>query len=201
MTPEEKKLYMREWRVKNKARVKIHNARSYRKHRCQRSEQNRLWAALNPEKMCGYKRKWYQRNKDQVSAAGKLWAKNNPEAFRKMRCRIVKRRMDKSPLLRVERSLRSRVRAAINGSNKSAATLELLGCSVESLRLHLEERFVEGMSWENYGVVWHIDHIRPCASFKLSDPGQQKQCFHYSNLQPLFAADNLRKGDKYFSNK
>jgi hypothetical protein len=52
------------------------------------------------------------------------------------------------------------------------------------------------MTWENYGPVWHVDHIRPCASFDLTDPAQQRECFHFSNLQPLFAAENLAKGDK-----
>ena len=49
------------------------------------------------------------------------------------------------------------------------------------------------MNWENYGV-WHIDHIIPCARFDLSDPGQQKICFHYTNLQPMWGEDNLKKG-------
>jgi HNH endonuclease. len=54
------------------------------------------------------------------------------------------------------------------------------------------------MSWDNYGRDgWHIDHIRPCASFDLTDPEQQRQCFHYTNLQPLWAADNIRKGAKW----
>jgi hypothetical protein len=66
---------------------------------------------------------------------------------------------------------------------------------VEQLRQHLEAQFTDGMSWDNYGRDgWHIDHIRPCASFDLTDPEQQRQCFHYTNLQPLWAADNIRKG-------
>jgi len=81
---------------------------------------------------------------------------------------------------------------------KSAKTSELLGCTVEDLRLFLEAEFVEGMSWENYGE-WHVDHIRPCASFNLEDPEEQKRCFHWTNLQPLWAQDNLRKGAKIVS--
>ena len=60
----------------------------------------------------------------------------------------------------------------------------------------IESQFVDGMSWDNHGE-WHIDHIRPCASFDLTDPEQQKECFNYKNLQPLWAKDNLSKGDRF----
>ena len=53
------------------------------------------------------------------------------------------------------------------------------------------------MSWGNYGK-WHVDHIRPCASFNLVNEEEQKKCFHYTNLQPLWAKDNLSKGSKYY---
>ena len=81
---------------------------------------------------------------------------------------------------------------------KAAATLELLGCTPEHLRAYLEAQFEPGMSWENYGRDgWHVDHIRPCASFDLTDPAQQRECFHFANLQPLWAADNLAKRDTW----
>jgi len=74
--------------------------------------------------------------------------------------------------------------------------MRLVGCSMEQLRKHLEEQFAAGMSWENYGK-WHMDHIKPCASFDLSREAEQHKCFHYTNLQPLWAKDNLRKSAKY----
>ena len=74
----------------------------------------------------------------------------------------------------------------------------MIGCTIERLRNHLEAQFTDGMSWENYGKNgWHVDHIRPCASFDLTDPEQQRQCFHYTNLQPLWATDNMRKSAKW----
>lgn len=92
---------------------------------------------------------------------------------------------------------RGRVRAALKGYTKSISTMTLIGCSPEQLKHHLESQFTEGMSWENYGVKgWHVDHIIPCVSFDLSDPDQQRECFHYTNLQPLWWYDNLSKGDK-----
>jgi len=93
--------------------------------------------------------------------------------------------------------LRARVRAAITRSSgaKSRKTTRLIGCSIERLRQHLEAQFTEGMTWDNYGE-WHIDHIKPCASFDLTDAEQQRECFNYTNLQPLWAKDNLSKGAK-----
>ncbi len=82
------------------------------------------------------------------------------------------------------------------GIRKSKSTMELCGCSLDELKAHLEKQFVENMSWENRSS-WHIDHIRPCASFDLTEIEQQKQCFHFTNLQPLFAAENFKKGAKW----
>jgi len=73
----------------------------------------------------------------------------------------------------------------------------LIGCTVQELRDHLEFQFRESMSWDNCGRNgWEIDHIIPCSSFDLTDPEQQKRCFHFSNLQPLWSEENLRKGNK-----
>ena len=93
-------------------------------------------------------------------------------------------------------SLRHRLYLTVRKYKQSPSSLQLVGCSLTELRQHLESQFVHGMSWDNYGK-WHIDHIRPCASFDLLDPEQQRQCFHYTNLQPLWAADNLRKSDTW----
>jgi ribosome modulation factor len=95
----------------------------------------------------------------------------------------------------MRRNLRARVYDAIRRNYKTNAKTEsLLGCPFEHLKVWLTFWFQPGMSWANYGSVWHIDHIRPCASFDLSDIMQQKECFNYTNLQPLFAEDNLKKG-------
>jgi hypothetical protein len=70
-----------------------------------------------------------------------------------------------------------------------------LGCSIAELRLHLESQFQPGMSWNNHGE-WHIDHIRPLAKFNLACPLQLERACHFSNLQPLWAKDNIVKGMK-----
>ena len=75
--------------------------------------------------------------------------------------------------------------------------MELIGCSFDYLKNHLECQFDDEMSWCNWGMKgWHIDHIIPCASFDLTNPEEQQICFHYSNLQPLWARDNMSKGSK-----
>lgn len=100
--------------------------------------------------------------------------------------------------------LRSRVWHAVSkstGIKKCAKTIELTGCSIQELKAHLESQFKEGMSWENQGKNgWEIDHIKPCAKFDLTDPEQQKICFHYTNLQPLWSLENKSKGAKYLQN-
>ena len=100
-----------------------------------------------------------------------------------------------NPERRIAHAFRVRVKNVLKAGRmqRSAA---LLGCTYQELLKHLESQFQDGMSWDNYGE-WHIDHIRPCASFDLLDPEQQAQCFHYTNLQPLWAEDNLRKGARY----
>ena len=83
----------------------------------------------------------------------------------------------------------------IKGLNKSNRTMELLGCTIDELWTHLESKFTDGMTRDNHGT-WHVDHIKACTKFDLTDPEQQQICFHWSNLQPLWAHDNIRKGNK-----
>ena len=97
---------------------------------------------------------------------------------------------------RLRTRLRNRTRWAIKcagGIRACEKTETLLGCTIAELRANMEMQFQPGMSWANHGE-WHIDHRRPCASFDLRDPAQQAICFHYTNLQPLWALDNIRKG-------
>lgn len=86
--------------------------------------------------------------------------------------------------------------SAGNTTRKANRTTQLIGCSMEQLRSHLESKFKPGMTWENHGNGWHIDHIIPCAAFDFTNPDQIFQCFHYTNLQPLWAHENLSKSDK-----
>lgn len=78
--------------------------------------------------------------------------------------------------------------------------MALVGCNIEEFKKYLESMFVDGMDWGNYGL-WHIDHIIPCISFDLSNEQEQRKCFHYTNMQPLWAKDNLIKSSKIIAGK
>jgi len=95
----------------------------------------------------------------------------------------------------VRQKVSGRIRKALkNGyGDKSKSCLKYIGCSIPQLRKHLEQQFQDGMTWDNHGD-WHIDHIKPCAAFDLTNEDEQRQCFHYSNLQPLWAKENMTKG-------
>ena len=103
--------------------------------------------------------------------------------------------------LKMVRTLRRRMATALKRNYKTSRTLDILGCSLKDFRIYLETKFEPEMTWENYGSVWHIDHIIPCAIFDMSKPAHQKRCFHFSNMQPLFAADNWRKHAKVLTNQ
>ena len=99
--------------------------------------------------------------------------------------------------------LRCRIRAAIariaihNQKYKYTSSINLLGDSIPNVIKHLEKQFKLGMTWKNFGRDgWHIDHIIPCSSFDLSKLEEQRKCFHYTNIQPLWAVENIKKGAK-----
>ena len=132
--------------------------------------------------------------------------KNNPVAnslYLEKKRKYETEQRKNNPQFKLRKNLSRRIRSAITKfrTRKNISTLELTGIkNIQSLMHHIAKQFKpnsEGvpMTWDNYGK-WHIDHIKPCSSFDLTCPIQQKLCFHYSNLQPLWAIDNLKKQDK-----
>jgi hypothetical protein len=162
------------YREKNEEKVRA-KCRAYaRKHRATLAVAYKAWCRANPER---------------VKVARKLWGQRN-----KAHCAEYKReRQRRDPQFKLAGLMRTRIYGALRGIEKSARTEELLGCAVPLLRAHLEVQFRPGMSWDNYGL-WHVDHIKPCAKFDLRHASEQRKCFHYSNLQPLWAEENRRKG-------
>jgi hypothetical protein len=156
-----------------------------------------------------YSLKRNKKDKEKVRSRNARWAKENREKDLERKKKY--NREHKVEFLRWSRErrktnvgfrlvgvLRCRMRMALKGITKSASTMEMIGCSTEELRQHLEMKWSDGMTWENYGgkYGWQIDHIVPCASFDLTKENEQKSCFNFSNLQPLWAKDNRAKGTK-----
>lgn len=142
-----------------------------------------------------------EKNKQKI----KQYREDNKEKYKqyhqenkKQRAKRLFERYRSDVLYKITMLLRSRLCMCLKRKTKSAPTLELLGCSVEFLKKHLEEQFTEGMTWDNHAVHgWHIDHIKPCDKFDLSKESEQRACFHYTNLQPLWAVENFKKGSRY----
>lgn len=138
---------------------------------------------------------YYHRNSKLVNES-----RRTPEFRERMRpyhSAWEKRRRRENMNYKLTKYLRHRLWKEVRREDKAASALTLVGCSIGDLRDHLESQFQTGMSWENYGKGgWEIDHIRPCSSFNLTDHDQQRTCFHYTNLQPLWAVDNWKKGSK-----
>jgi hypothetical protein len=126
------------------------------------------------------------------------WRKDNRQVLNDNHKKYEKERKIRDPNFKLIKTLRSRLLSAIYQKNakKLGSTIELTGCNLQFLRDYLESKFKEGMTWFNHGE-WHIDHIRPCSSFNLSDKTEQLKCFHYTNLQPLWASENISKGNRY----
>ena len=102
-----------------------------------------------------------------------------------------------APSGRLRKTVMNRIWSAMKRQRvNDVGSFSMVGCSVEFLRRYIEAKFEAGMTWDNYGE-WHVDHIRPCASFDLSDKEQVIQCFNWRNLQPMWASKNISKGSNY----
>ena len=133
----------------------------------------------------------YQENKVEQLAKQREYRKNS---HMKEWLRLYEKNKRQTNLSwRIEKSLRDRLYKAVTRESKLMSAVKLVGCNIEELKKYLEEKFTDGMTWENYGE-WHIDHIRPCASFNLFEADEQRECFHFTNLQPLWSYDNKSKG-------
>jgi hypothetical protein len=155
------------WKDNNRPQIRATDQRKYAKHRVKirARERSRRQANL-------FEARAKERHYDKVRRG-----KADPQ-------RILRQRLSAS--------LRNHIRAG-RMNNKADHTFELIGCTARELVRHIERQFVKGMTWKNR-ARWHIDHIRPCASFDLNDPAQQRTCFHFTNLRPLWREKNLAKG-------
>lgn len=180
-------------RIRNNEYSRARNIRDREKV----NARNFVWATNHREHELERRREYGKEHRSELSVLAKRCREAKPEQYRASARRRASFRREHDLDFRMKDVLRKRMRNALLGLTKTSRTMDLLGCSLEELKQHLEMAFREGMSWENYGKFgWHIDHIIPCSSFNLSDPEEQKKCFHFTNLQPLWAKENWSKGSK-----
>ncbi len=209
---ETKKEYLRKYYLLNKEKLLAQNKIRYEKNKKGHYLKCREYVAKNLDKVKAYKHQWYldnidfckersrineSKNRARVNLNHSIWKKKNRDkANRQMRNRHAVRKLTDTNY-KLSFVLRARLRSAIKNGQKKGSAVKDLGCSITELKKYLESKFLEGMTWSNWGYKgWHIDHIKPVSSFDLSNRDEFLQAVHYTNLQPLWAKDNLLKGSK-----
>ena len=211
------KRYNQKWNRDNKERKKKYNAQWNRdnpEYQAQWREDNKehikeyqaQWKQDNPEYKKEYKAQYYQNNKEHIKEYMVQWNRDNKEHKKEYNAQwnrdnpeykkeYQKEKYHSDPLYRMKQNLRNRINSAFKskGWSKDSSTQKMLGCDWETLKIHMESKFKDGMSWDNIGE-WHIDHIIPldCAI----DEEEIKKLCHYTNLQPLWGPENQSKSNK-----
>lgn len=162
------------------------------------AKRSAAWRKKNPEKVKENSAKWHTENSEKKKEYNSQWRSLNRDHRRTHNNDYARTRRKNDPLYRFFCNIRGQTLRVVKqlalGKNPTN-TFKWVGCSPEQLKAHIESLFLEGMTWDNHGKYgWHIDHIRPVCSFSAEE---WKQINHYTNLQPLWAEDNLKKGDDW----
>lgn len=178
----------------NKIRCKEY----YIKNKAKKLEKQAEYSNTHKEEKRTYNKKYFEINKESIAIKKNDYRLKNKE---KINMHIKNKRKENIGF-RLACSLRKRLYSTMKtqNSHKNVKSLILIGCTSNELKNYLESKFLPTMTWDNYGAYWHIDHIIPCASFNLVDEEEQKKCFHYTNLQPLFAVTQVINGIEYIGN-
>jgi len=180
---EKRKEYNKNYLQKNREKLLKYQKDHREVHKEELSKQKKIYTALHTEDKKAYDKKYQKINK---------------ELIRKKRSKYTLLKYHTDNKFKILHNLRRRLLKVLKQNKKFGHTIELVGCSLDNLKQHLEKQFKPGMNWNNYGIGgWEIDHIRPCASFDLSKESEQKKCFFYTNLQPLWFEENNKKRNKY----
>lgn len=149
-----------------------------------------------------YNRQYYLKNKEKCLRKNRIsatkWRKENPEKARKYK-RTYDQQLRKDPSHRLSNNMRGNMHHALKAKKAGRKWEDLAGYTLQDLINHFTSLLKEGMTWENYGEVWHIDHIKPKSWFKYISPNDAEftECWALSNLQPKFKTDNLHKGNRF----
>ncbi len=163
-------------------------------------KQHKIWLLKNPNKMKKLNQEWAKKNRAKRRQYKKQYRQQNLIRIRQYEKNYRAKKIDTDINFKIACNLRSRIKIALKKNYKNSSTIELLDCSIGFLKRYIEKQFKKSMTWKNWGrgwynkQEWHIDHIKPCASFDLSKLEAQRKCFNYKNLQPLWAEENRNKG-------
>ena len=187
---------IKEYKESRKDHFKKYRKKYYLKNKSKALLKQKEYILKNKEYIKKYQKKYRLKNRDKLILQGRKYYKKNRKYLIKQKVKYFFKKYNSDPKFRLISNLRRRMLLALQGKIKEKNTMKLLGVpNIEFLKNYLESKFKPGMSWEKRNLI-HIDHILPCASFDLSNPKQQAKCFHYTNLQPLWAHENLSKGSK-----
>jgi Prasinovirus endonuclease VII len=155
---------------------------------------NKRWRATRLDVEKAQKKRYLEKNRKKIREYHRKWKKANADKMRKWHREHAREKRATDPQYVIRARVMSRIRSALIKGHKSASSQVLLGCSIAEYKTYIESLFVDGMTWEALlkGEI-HLDHKIPCCSFDLTDPAQQRECFHYLNTQPLWAEDNHQK--------
>lgn len=175
------------WRKNNINKARAKDKANYIKHRAKKLARMKQWRQTHRESDKERKKKYQASHRKEINAYIKKLKQNNLSF--KISCVLRNR---------ITTAIKEQVKREGNISiHKCDKTFALIGCTIQAVIKHLESLWKPGMNWKNHSLYgWHIDHIRPCSSFDLTDPAQQRLCFHWTNLQPLWACENLEKSNK-----
>jgi len=187
--------------LQNRDKILIQRKEYYNSHKDEILERNKKYYIDNKERINLYQKNYQLNNRQKLNEQARKYYLDKKKIILRKHRLYVKDKRKINIGFKILCNLRKRIWSVLKGNDKSKKTINLIGCNINFLKNYLENQFKPGMSWLNYSYRgWHIDHIRPCASFDLSKPSQQRKCFNYTNLQPLWAKDNLKKRNKYVFN-
>lgn len=195
--------YHRDYSKKNREQINAYARATYDD---KAKSAKKAYYERNRERILQQKRDYYlrkmdainqyrERNKSKISAQNSRWHRKNRDRIRP-RKREESRRRYSNPANRVVLAHRRHVGRMLKGLSKPDCSEGLLGCRFEEFIDYIKAQFKLGMTMENYGKKWHIDHIIPCSAFDMTNESEVRQCFHFSNMRPMWAKANMRKGAK-----
>ena len=184
---------------KYRDKVNAQKKEDYKKNRDYILKRNKIYREKNREVIRAKLRKYYYDNHEKMLASAARSRNKRRKERSQKQYEYKKKRLKTDIAFKITERIRSRINLCLKRYKtiKSQEFKTLLGTNdMQVIWDHLQKQFKKGMTRENHGL-WHIDHIRPVSSFDLTKPKEQIKCFHYTNLQPLWAKENLSKGAKH----